>query len=314
MKIKKLVVKIDEMSQNLKNQQNNETAILTVTYNSSDHLERFLKSAILSVSDKKNVVIVDNNSDDYPSTKRLCVKYKVTFIKLEKNVGYGAAINKAVEKLSPDISTIVVANPDTVLNPNAIINMVSLTAKDQTGVVGPKIFDEQGQIYPSARKFPTIFMGSGHALFSSIFPNNVWSKKYHSTTHLEATTAKTDWVSGACFAINLNAFKKCGGFDEGYFMYFEDIDIAKRLSAMGYINYFCPEATVEHTGGLSTRKYEKNMMIAHHASAYRYVSKNLSNPILGPVKLILRVGLQIRLLFLLSILKIKKRFQEKDFY
>jgi N-acetylglucosaminyl-diphospho-decaprenol L-rhamnosyltransferase len=280
----------------VKNKTNNQVAIITVTFNSSEQLDHFLFHATKSVMNPQNVVVVDNNSDDFEITKKLCQKYQSTFLKLDSNIGYGGAINRGVEILSEEIQSLVISNPDTELNPSAVQIISTLALEENIGVVGPKIIDDEGNIYPSARNFPSLRVGVGHGVFSHIWPKNKWTKKYLSETHLLEKKSQTDWVSGACFAIKKSTFLDCKGFDEKYFMYFEDVDLAQRLYKKSYTNYFCPDAEVRHSGGKSTSKNQKAMLKAHHQSAYRYISNKYSSLWGFPIRLFVGGGLSFRYL------------------
>ena len=82
-----------------------------------------------------------------------------------------------------------------------------------------------------------------------------------------------DWVSGACFAVRRSAFSSVGGFDEGYFMYVEDLDLCWRLKRAGWRVRYVPTAEVIHTGGVSASRYPYRMLIAHHRSTWRFARR-----------------------------------------
>ena len=102
------------------------------------------------------------------------------------------------------------------------------------------------------------------------------------------------WLSGACLLLRREAFDGVGGFDEAYFMYFEDTDLCPRLATAGWDVVYAPSAVVEHQGGHSTESRADAMSREHHRSAYRYLSRRYSGPAWAPVRAVLRVGLWSR--------------------
>jgi N-acetylglucosaminyl-diphospho-decaprenol L-rhamnosyltransferase len=152
-----------------------------------------------------------------------------------------------------------------------------------------------GALYPSARSVPSIRTGVGHALFGRVWPSNPWSARYLGTRRASDGTADVGWLSGSCVLVRRAAFDEVGGFDEGYFMYFEDVDLGFRLGRAGYVNRFVPDAVVTHTGAHSTSGDESARMIqAHHDSAKRFLAQKYPGRSLAPVRGMLGLGLDIR--------------------
>ena len=271
-----------------------DVAIITVSYNSSAQLSDFLASALKSVASPIQITVVDNNSADITVTEKLTKKLGVNLLKLEKNVGYGAAINKAVPALPQQLTTLLVCNPDSELNANAVAALVKAVSDKTVGVAGPRIFNEDGSVYPSARAIPSIRNGVGHALFANIWLTNPWTKSYLSEAHLQNSTVPTGWVSGACLAIRRELFTELGGFDDKYFMYFEDVDLGYRLGKRGFTNLYVPEVSITHIGGESTKAIKKTMLRIHHESAMHFIQVKYKGIMWAPVRGIIRVGLALR--------------------
>lgn len=273
-----------------------DVAIITVSYNSSAQLASFLAGAIASVASPGQVLVVDNNSGDADITSALCTSWGATMVPLEKNLGYGGAINKAVEKLPASIKYLIISNPDVELNPGSISILRSeLVLNKDFGTVGPKILNTDGSTYPSARSIPSISHGIGHAVFANIWPRNPWTTQYHSDAYLADITQETGWVSGACLGVSRETFEHVSGFDENYFMYFEDVDLGYRLKNLGFKNVYTPAATVTHIGGESTKTVKAQMLKIHHASAVRFLSVRYPGTLWAPVRGILKLGLAVRL-------------------
>ena len=272
----------------------NDVAIITVSYNSSAQLADFLASAVKSVASPGQITVVDNNSADIGVTEKLTKKLGVNLLKLDKNVGYGSAVNKAVPVLPAEFTTLLVCNPDSELNLESVVALKNAVQDSTVGVAGPRIFNEDGSVYPSARSIPSIRNGVGHALFANIWLSNPWTKNYLSEAHLQEKTVPTGWVSGACFAIRRELFSKVGGFDDGYFMYFEDVDLGYRLGKLGYTNLYVPEVSITHIGGESTKAIKKTMLRIHHESAMHFIQVKYKGILWAPVRGIIRVGLAMR--------------------
>ena len=272
----------------------NDVAIITVSYNSSAQLADFLASAVKSVASPSQITVVDNNSADIEVTEKLSKKLGVNLLKLDKNVGYGSAVNKAVPVLPAEFTTLLVCNPDSELNPGAVVSLRNSVQDSTVGVAGPRIYNEDGSVYPSARSIPSIRNGVGHALFANIWLSNPWTKNYLSEAHLQDKTVSTGWVSGACLAIRRDLFTEVGGFDDGYFMYFEDVDLGYRLGKLGYTNLYVPEVSITHIGGESTKTIKKTMLRIHHESAMHFIQVKYKGILWAPVRGIIRVGLALR--------------------
>jgi N-acetylglucosaminyl-diphospho-decaprenol L-rhamnosyltransferase len=271
------------------------TAVVTVTYNSSRHLRGFLASLREGESADLAVVIADNNSDDIEVTRELSAEFNATVLELGSNRGYGAAINAAVADLDEKIEFVLVCNPDVSIYPGAISEMVAAATADASiGSVGPKILNGDGSQYPSARNLPSLKTGIGHAVFARVWPSNPWSTRYRAESANPNEPRDVGWLSGSCVLVRRSAFDALGGFDDGFFMYFEDVDLGHRLHRGGWTNHFHPAAVVVHTGAHSTSTDSARMLRAHHDSAYRYLSKKYAAGYLAPLRLLLKIGLRIR--------------------
>jgi N-acetylglucosaminyl-diphospho-decaprenol L-rhamnosyltransferase len=152
-----------------------------------------------------------------------------------------------------------------------------------------------GSRYPSARELPSLTQGVGHALLGRLWPSNPWTTAYQrrqeSTVDQERTAG---WLSGACLLLRREAFEQVGGFDEGYFMFFEDLDLGERLGLAGWHNVHVPSAQVTHVGGTSWRDRPAPMIRAHHRSAARYLCRRYDRWYHWPVRVAIRLGLRVR--------------------
>ena len=267
--------------------------IIIVTHYSADHLATCLDSIPAASSSSTPTIIVDNDTVD-GSVAEVVGRYPtVKLIDAGSNLGYGRAINLAAKNLPPVTEWILIANPDTVFRAGSIDPMLATGESDgRVAAVGPKIVDPDGTTYPSARSQPSLRTGVGHALFARLWPANPWTARYLGSVRTEA--ADPGWLSGACVLVRRSAFEAVGGFDQRYFMYFEDVDLGRRLGSAGWLNRYDPVAVVEHTGGQSTKRYSRQMLRVHHQSAYVFLADKYSGWYLWPLRVVLRVGLWMR--------------------
>jgi len=265
--------------------------VVVVTYNPGETLDSFMTSlATASASLTVEVVMVDNGSTD-GTPQAMATTGRARLIETGANLGYGAAAN--IGARDADAEWLIICNPDIEWHPGALDAL--LTASERwpaAAAFGPTILEPDGSIYPSARALPSLRTGVGHALFSRLWPSNPWTRRYRGATDGRERVA--GWLSGSCLAVRREAFEAIGGFDERYFMFFEDVDLGRRLGEAGYASVYVPAATVTHLGGHSWRARPEPMIGAHHSSAAQYLAQRYSSWYQTPVRLALRAGLAVR--------------------
>jgi N-acetylglucosaminyl-diphospho-decaprenol L-rhamnosyltransferase len=273
-----------------------DVGIVTVSYNSSDQVASFLPKAVGSLRTPSHVIVADNDSADIQQTQRLAKKWGASVVRLDRNAGYGAAANAGVAALPAACTAVLISNPDVTLTTETVSQLRDALFSDPAiGIVGPRILNADGSTYPSARAIPSIRTGIGHALFSRVWPRNPWTRRYHSDAFRSSENIDAGWLSGACLMLRRSTFDELGGFDEGYFMYFEDVDLGYRVGQRELRNVYVPGAVVTHVGGETTRANKRAMLAAHHDSAKRFIATKYAGPVWAPVRLALRVGLNVRL-------------------
>ena len=270
-------------------------AVVTVSYASEDELVPFLESLPEAGATELVVVVADNKPDQHSRVAGIAAEHGAEYLPLPDNPGYGGGMNAAVATLPASVTWILISNPDIVLHTDAIDRMVAvgMSAPD-IGSVGPRVLTD-GVTYPSARAIPSLRIGIGHALFSKIWKTNPWTRLYHAGTAGD-TAGEVDvgWLSGSCLLVRRAAFEQIGGFDDAFFMYFEDVDLGRRLADSGWSSLYVTAATAVHTGAHSTRRAAAAMNKAHHQSAYTYLARKYSAWWLWPLRFTLRVGLGLR--------------------
>lgn len=267
--------------------------VVVVTYSPGDTLASFLDSLAEATARPYQVVLADNGSSD-GVPEAAVAEGRAQLRRTGANVGYGGGVNVGARGAASE--WLVVSNPDVVWSPGSLDLLLAAAERwPHAGALGPAIRTTDGRLYPSARALPSLGRGIGHALCGWWWPTNPWTAAYRRERE-EPVEGPTGWLSGSCLAVRREAFEAVGGFDERYFMYFEDVDLCRRLSAAGWLNVYVPEAVVLHTGGHATERAPHQMLRAHHASAYRYLADRYAGPVYLPLRAVLAAGLAVRYL------------------
>ncbi len=277
---------------------NDKITVAVINHNTKKHLKECLLS-ILNQEIKTEVVVVDNASTD-GSQKMVSEEFSsIQLIQNKRNLGFSRAVNQVMSKNNRGY--IFILNSDTKLKKNCLTILLKFMEKEKrAGVVGPKILNEDGSLQFSRRHFPSLVDATFHAFLGNVFPNNLFSRRYKMAGANQEKTQKVDWLSGAAMFIRLNAAHEIGLFDEGYFMFVEDMDFCFRLWQKKWQVYYHPQAEIIHyVGGSASQKPIFNI-IEHQKSIWRFYVKNkkgLFNRLLLPV---VGIGLIVRTAILVS--------------
>lgn len=193
------------------------------------------------------IVVIDNGSD-----KKLDKSKNYRLIENRKNVGFSKAVNRGIK--SAKGKYILLLNSDTKVTPGSIDELYTFAKEHpDAGAVGPKLTNEDGSIQASAYHFPAILRAVREFWFGE-------KGVYQKYSPEERVAEKVDALVMAAFLITPEALEKVGYLDEKYFMYFEDLDYAKRLKGAGLKVYYDPESVIEHAHGASGKNLasEKN--------------------------------------------------------
>jgi len=268
--------------------------VVAVTYSPGEVLEGFLTSLTEATTLPLEVVLADNGSVDGVPERAAARHEHVRFLATGGNIGYGAAANAGLAGLTSGYA--VIANPDVRFEPGSIDELLAVARRwPRAATVGPAIMTPEGELYPSARDLPRLSTGVGHALLGWAWPANPWTARYRRERETPRERP-AGWLSGSCLLVDVGAFWSVGGFDPGYFMYFEDVDLAERLSRRGWLHVYAPSAVVVHEGGHSTRREPHRMQRVHHTSALRYLAGQYPGRRNAPLRGALRMGLGARML------------------
>ena len=267
--------------------------LVVVTYRSSDVLTGFLDSLTRSNLVPDEVIVVDNSPTKVSLPQESALP-AVSVLHRPDNPGYGTAANVGIAALSDSCDWVVVCNPDILVEKDTLRLLLEEAESHQgAGSLGPAIRNDDGSLYPSARALPSLGVGIGHGLLGVVWPGNPWTRAYRGD-YESSSSREAGWLSGSFLLLRREAWEMVGGFDEKYFMFFEDVDLGWRLSQHGYSNVYVPSATAIHEGGHSTKSNYGLMLSAHHKSAVRFISKRYPGPLLAPVRAMIGLGLTLR--------------------
>ncbi len=223
-----------------------ELSIITVTYNNEKTIDEYLKSTAESISEDSELIIVDNNSSDRTCQKilefkALNEKKKIKLIECAENSGFSVANNIGANIASN--SYLVFLNPDTKLYKNTLEILYEFISKNEkVGIVVPAIFTMNGKIQPSVRNLPTLNRAIGEYVFGK---ENLYSEYAPKT----GGNIEVESAYGTCMMIKKNTFERVGGFNEKYFLYYEDLDLCRSIKKVGLKVYYIPGARISHVLG-----------------------------------------------------------------
>jgi N-acetylglucosaminyl-diphospho-decaprenol L-rhamnosyltransferase len=219
------------------------------------------------------VWVVDNASGD--GTADL-VRSEFPEVELEassSNLGFAAANNRAIRR--GQAPYVLALNPDTQITPGALDRMLAVMEADPTiGIAGCRLELEDGTFDHAARRaFPTIVGALGH--FTRIGRRPAASSRLAQYRAPDVERGPVDAVNGAFMLMRRSALDEVGLFDEGYWMYMEDLDLCYRMAEAGWITWYEPSVTVTHTKAGSSGKYRSpRLNYAFHYGMLRFYRKH----------------------------------------
>ncbi|HEY0215944.1 MAG TPA: glycosyltransferase family 2 protein [Cellulomonas sp.] len=266
--------------------------VVCIVYQPGEELSDFARSLATASTADVELVLVDNGTDPTVADA-VAAEVGGRVVRTGKNLGYGGGANAGAAGATQP--WLVVANPDIVWQPGSLDVLLAAGGRHPTaGALGPALLNEDGTVYPSARELPSLTQGTGHAVLGKVWPGNPWTRAYQRRQETAGEERVAGWLSGACLVLRRDAFEAVGGFDDDYFMFFEDVDLGERLGRAGRANVYVPSARVVHVGGVSWKAKPARMISAHHASARRYLHHRYHRWYQWPVRAAITVGLRTR--------------------
>jgi N-acetylglucosaminyl-diphospho-decaprenol L-rhamnosyltransferase len=252
-------------------------AVIVVTFNSEPDLP-----ACLSAVDRaglKTVVIFDNGSQD--ASAAIAISAGARTFESEANLGFGSAVNRAMSAVTQEYALLL--NPDCLVTAGCISRLVEVMDADPgLAAVVPAMRYPDGRPAIAGGAFPSLLkelLGAVRArvvvphatvrwLDARALPGRLDRLMSYARTEPGSGTLRTDWVSGCCMLIRRSAFELVGGFDEDFFLYFEDADLCNRLRALGLTVGVVRDVEVVHQESTATRRVGKSSLYASGMKVY----------------------------------------------
>lgn len=222
------------------------------------------------------VVVIDNASSDDSLRKIECSDLQYKIIRNQDNKGFAVACNQGAKGSTAEY--LLFLNPDTQLledSLDTLMKFIELKKNSNIGIVGIQLLDDFNKISFSCARFPTIgrFLAKIFGLNRIIprfFPSHFMTDWDHKSNR------SVDQVMGAFFLVRRTLFEKLGGFDERFFVYFEEVDFSLRALKNGWSSYYFAEARAYHKGGGTSQNVKAKRLFYSLRSRILYFYKHFN--------------------------------------
>jgi GT2 family glycosyltransferase len=270
-------------------------SIIIVNYRSWSRLSTCLKSIAAQNMDDLEVIVVDNHSNDGQEQAFISRHPQVRFILQNTNAGFAQACNRGAKEARGN--WFLFLNPDTVLRPNTLEPLLDRVAIEPTWkLIGIRQLNDQGKdTHPHGLFLKWWNVWAPVRSLERLIKGKQFSKHYVST----APIAYPDWISGSFVLLRQIDFQDLGGWDERFWMYYEDMDLSKRAADMGWLRVMYNELVCTHSHGGSSRINHQTKAITKSAviqSTFMYINKHLKGPGRTLAELVLLVDTMLTLL------------------
>lgn len=250
-------------------------AVCIVNWNTRDHLARCLESLRAHAADlSPTVVVVDNGSGD-GSADLVRERFpEVLLVANPDNLGYAAATNQALATTQADFWLLL--NPDVMVQPGAVQALVQfLSEHPRAGAVAPRLRYPDGRVQLTCRSFPTpdtVFYDA--LLLSRLFPRSRVFGKYRMSWWAHDDERQVDQPMASALLLRDSALREIGGLDEGFPLFFNDVDLCYRLRQAGWEIWFTPRAEMTHYHGASTSQVWREALNQSYHGFVRFYEKH----------------------------------------
>lgn len=248
-------------------------SISIVTFNENPNRLRMTLKAIKASKYTFSTIVVDNSPIKNPEIEKACQEYAVKFHHTGKNLGFGAAHNLGFS-LGEKSPYFLILNPDLSLHEDTIDKSLEyLNQNPGVGMLSPKILHLDGSLQNLMKRNPTFRALLGRFFSPATYLPTVRKQMdlYEMKDVGVDQTVTLGFASGCCMFVRSDLFAKVKGFDDRFFLYFEDADLTRSINEVSKALY-CPQITVTHEWRRANRKQWKYILIALN-SAYKYFVK-----------------------------------------
>jgi len=279
----------------------NEVAAVVINRNTREFLRACLETIqAQDFAGGVSIWVVDNGSDDGSPEMVLGEFPEVNLVWNRGNVGYARACNQGIRNTVEPY--VFIMNSDTALSSDTTSEVVGyLERNPRCGLAAPVLRNSDGSLQYSCRDFPSLSTAFVHAFLGLARGDNSRSADYKKMIWDHQQEAEVDWVSGAFMAARREALDEIGSFDEGYFMYVEDVDLCWRLWQAGWSVGFVPRGEVYHHIGMTSQAVPARMVFHHHRSMLRFHRKTYEGPMRPVVNAAVAVGVASRFALIMAL-------------
>jgi N-acetylglucosaminyl-diphospho-decaprenol L-rhamnosyltransferase len=273
--------------------------VVIVSFRSCELVRRCLESVRANAPAETVVHLVDNDSrDDTLAVVREGFP-EVDLVSLDRNDGFGRASNLGARRGNQPF--ILFLNPDTELSAGALEGLREIFAEQPSvGIVGCRLERADGSLDHAARRaFPTIVGALGHFIgFGRLRRAPAALRQYAGNRD---AAGPVDAINGAFMLMRRNVFEELDGFDEGYWMYMEDLDLCRRAIDRGWLTWYEPRITIRHVKhGTSGRWRSPRLTYAFHYGMHRFYRQHEARSRSLPVNAAVYAGIWVKFAISLS--------------
>jgi GT2 family glycosyltransferase len=251
--------------------------VVIVNWNAGAALAECVRSVLAAAQTHfqlSRVVVIDNASDLAPLSDWVVEQPQVTVVRNTTNRGFAAACNQGAEGLATDL--VLFLNPDATLQADTLDKAVALLAHPdnaQIAICGVKMVDASGRPAVCGAHFPTAGLLLGEMLGLNRILRGGAAKRLLTSEDLVGSQA-IDQVIGAFFLVRRDVFVELNGFDERFFVYFEEVDFSLRTRLSGYTSYYLEDALAFHIGGACSENDLASRLFYSMRSRLLYADKH----------------------------------------
>jgi N-acetylglucosaminyl-diphospho-decaprenol L-rhamnosyltransferase len=239
-------------------------SVVVLSWNTMDLTLACLRSLGADVArHTREVIVIDNGSADGSADAIEAQHPDVRLIRNDENVGYAGGHNQGAAVATGRY--LCTLNSDTEVHPGALDRLVDyLDENSDHGAVSPRLVNVDQSVQPACMRFPGLLVAlCFDTIFGKFWPGSAVESRYFMRDFDHLSSRDVDQPPGAVFLMKREEFLEMGGLDEELFLFFNDVDICRRLWKRGRKIHYLADAVVTHHGGASTKGFSDFVVIWH---------------------------------------------------
>lgn len=242
-------------------------SIIVLQYNHADLTRQCLTSLLAHVDGRHQVILADNHSTEQDARDLGREFPSVTSVACEENGGFSRGNNAGAAHATGDI--LLFLNNDTLIESDFVAPLLQrFEDSPRAGIVGPRLLNGDGSFQLSAGRLPTFVQEMFDKAIAAAIDHGNWAAS-RMVERRYSRPRLVEWVTGAALAIRRDVFDLVGGFEESFFMFFEDKDLCARVRRAGFEVWFDPCSEIKHLRGASANPRTTSIYRASQVRFYR---------------------------------------------